>query len=155
MRSSLTRKEQPAMENLFTYGTLRPGCSNADLLELSSASKPRYESATARGLALYLNSSGSFPYARPHPGRSIRGTLVTFTAEQWSKAHPLLDALEGYDPQRPGRGHYLRRPWLIRTDSGRQTLGWIYLCGPRIALRPNQLIRSGDGLEREPSPTRF
>ena len=143
------------MENLFTYGTLRPGCPNADLLELGSASKPRYESASAQGLALYANYSGSFPYARPHPGRSIRGTLVTFTTEQWSKAHPLLDALEGYDPQRPGQGHYLRRLWLVSTDSERRTLAWIYLAGPRIALEPERLIRSGDWLEREPSPAHF
>ena len=81
--------------------------------------------------------------------------MVTFTTEQWSKAHPLLDALEGYDPRRPGQGHYLRRLWLVRTDSDRQTLAWIYLAGPRIALEPERFIRSGDWLEREPSLTRF
>lgn len=143
------------MERLFSYGTLRPGCSNAGLLEVGSASKPQYESSTAQGLALYANHSGSFPYARPDPSRCIRGTLVTFTAEQWSKARPLLDALEGYDPRRPGQGHYERRLWLVRTDSGQRTLAWIYLAGSRVDVGPDRLIRSGDWLEREPSLTRF
>src|SRR4051794_15835964 len=96
--------------------------------------KPEYQAATAAGLALYLNSSGTFPYARPHQTLSTRGTLVSVTARQWAMTSLRLDALEGYDPRRPGQGHYVRRRWPVRTDGGRQLLAWVYLAGPRTQV---------------------
>ena len=143
------------MEHLFTYGTLRPGGRNTDLLELGLIVKPLYEHATAAGLAIYRNQSGAFPYAVPHPDLAVSGTLVGFTAAQWSTALPRLDALEGFDPHHPERGHYVRRRWPVRTSCGREVHAWIYLAGPRTPVDPARLIPGGDWLERPLSSTRL
>ena len=143
------------MEHLFTYGTLRPGGRNADLLELGLAAKPQYEAATAAGMAIYASRSGAFPYAVAHPALSVHGTLVGFSATQWAAARPHLDALEGFDPRRPEHGHYVRRRWSVRTGCGRQVLAWVYLAGPRTLVDTDRLIPGGDWLDRPLSATRF
>ena len=101
------------MHHLFVYGTLRPGGSNHDLLECATST---VAPATAAGLALYSNASGTYPYATPHPDSQIAGALITVPHGEWPAIVARLDMLEGYDPH-TDNGHYLRRRRTIHTGA--------------------------------------
>ena len=136
------------MHHLFVYGTLRPGGSNHDLLECANST---VAPATAAGLALYSNASGTYPYATPHPHSQITGALITVPHGDWPAIVARLDMLEGYDPH-TDNGHYLRRRRTIHTGANGATEAWIYLAGPRIRLGPDRRIHHGDWLHHTRQP---
>lgn len=138
------------MESVFVYGTLRPGGRNYPLLQDSTVNE---EPAIAEGLALYDNSSGTFPYAAAQPGRAVSGTLCTITDQQWPAVRRRLDLLEGFHPRHPATSHYLRRRWPVRTTpmddaAARSAIAWLYLAAPRVRIDTSRLVASGDWWHR-------
>lgn len=94
------------MRHIFVYGTLCEGMNNAKILSgFTFERKP----AKAAGVEFY--DIGSFPGITPGD-REIKGELLSFTDEEYNKALPWLDRLEGY---REGDPHslYLRKPIAV------------------------------------------
>lgn len=138
------------MESVFVYGTLRPGGGNYPLLRGSTVTD---EPAVADGLALYRNTSDSFPYATAQPRCAVSGTLCTIEDQQWASVRRRLDLLEGFHPCHPETSHYVRRRWQVRTtpqdgSRGRTAIAWLYLAAPRVRIDPSRLVVGGDWLNR-------
>ena len=140
---------------VFVYGTLRPGQPNHGLLARDIDSSI---SAHGHGLRLYAAAHHGYPYATTgHPDDLVAGDLITLRPDRAFAGVRRLDYLEGFDPDHPDRGHYLRRRRTFVNDqpsrfgpAGTTTDAWIYLAGPRTSLRFLQSIPTGDWLHPTP-----
>lgn len=147
------------MTVVFVYGTLRPGLPNHSVAAYGVAFSV---AAHGHGLRLYAASHCGYPYATTSGrlGDVVVGALLTLRPDRCPTTLARLDCLEGYDPDHPDRGHYLRRQRTFVTDqpsqagpTGTPIEAWVYLAGPSIALRSLHHITSGDWAHQTSSPT--
>lgn len=146
------------MTVVFVYGTLRPGQPNHSVAAPGVADRV---GAHGQGLRLYAAAHYGFPYATTgHPDDIVVGALLTLHLDRSPAILRRLDYLEGYDPDHPDRGHYLRRRRTFVTDqpsqagpAGTPLEAWVYLAGPTIALHSLHHITSGDWAHQTPSPS--
>ncbi|SKC20797.1 Uncharacterized conserved protein YtfP, gamma-glutamylcyclotransferase (GGCT)/AIG2-like family [Kosakonia radicincitans] len=108
------------MESLFVYGTLRPGCSNAHILEkIGGEWLPGYVTGTfyARG----WGAAADFPgIVLDENGAQVHGYL--FLSDNLAAHWPMLDEFEeGYD----------RVLVEVTTAEGKRVSAWIYQLQPR------------------------
>jgi gamma-glutamylcyclotransferase (GGCT)/AIG2-like uncharacterized protein YtfP len=131
---------------VFVYGTLRPGEHNhAVLADDTLDAWP----AVLADHALYARG---LPYVVARAGHQVRGDLMALDPRRYAATLRRLDQLEGYDPQRPARCHYVRTRCVVRIDGegGQLRPAWVYLAGPQAAARvitPSALVPSGDWKE--------
>jgi gamma-glutamylcyclotransferase (GGCT)/AIG2-like uncharacterized protein YtfP len=131
---------------VFVYGTLRPGEANYRwLLAQATATAER---AVLPGHQLYAIGM-AFPYATPATagGRQVIGDLLTLNPDTYDQVLGHLDGLEGYQPGRETRSHYLRRQVTVQV-AGQPVQAWVYLAGPGATerLTDAQLSATGDWL---------
>jgi gamma-glutamylcyclotransferase (GGCT)/AIG2-like uncharacterized protein YtfP len=103
------------MERLFVYGTLRPGHSNAHIMEsIGGEWLPGYVTGTfyERGWGAAANFPG---IVLDKNGPQVHGYL--FLSDNLNTYWPMLDAFEeGYD----------RVAVEVTTDDGQRVTAWIY-----------------------------
>ena len=144
---------------VFVYGTLRPGQPNHVVAARGVAASVN---AHGHGLRLYAAAHRGYPYATTgDPDNVVVGTLLVLDPGRSAATLQRLDTLEGFDPDHPDRGHYLRRRWPFTTDqpsgvgpTGTTTEAWVYVAGPRTGLRSLHTIPSGDWLHPTFRPER-
>lgn len=134
------------LDFVFTYGTLRPGQPNADLL----ADTVGHRIGRTRHLQLFAPRHSYFPYATevsPSPdGPEAIGTLYQLPVPAAAVLRR-LDRLEGYSPDHTETSHYRRIRVPIQTEVGVVT-AWTYVAGPRVDITALTPIPSGDWLAR-------
>lgn len=132
---------------LFAYGTLLSGALEPQISHLLARHTRPGPRARVQGRLVDL---GEYPGAlRGDAGEWIHGQLIELLAPQ--RCWPALDSYEGYLPQHPGRGLYLREEALARLDLGGSRTCWIYWL--RRPPAGAALIEGGDWrrhLERRP-----
>lgn len=139
------------MVGVFVYGTLRPGESNAGIVEpLALSVRP----ADLHGWTLVASHGGGYPYAVPAADRLVRGVIYTFPTGVAAGVLRRLDFLEGFDEADPQRSHYLRVRQFVQPTAGsaRDTEGvigvdagalmevFVYVAGPRIDVSRLELV---------------
>lgn len=134
------------LDNVFTYGTLRPGQPNADLLTGALG----HLIGRTRHLQLLAPRHNYFPYATevsPSPdGPETVGTLYRLP-DPATEILRRLDLLEGYSPTHPETSHYRRIRAPVQTQLGVLS-AWAYVAGPRVDVTAMTPIPSGDWLTR-------
>lgn len=134
---------------VFVYGTLRPGQPNYRVVSSGVATQV---SAHGHGLRLYAASHRGYPYASLGAAHeAVVGSLLLLRPARVHEVLRRLDHLEGFDPDHPDQGHYLRRRHTVVTDEasrmgppGSRIDAWVYLAGPRTPLACLHPIPSGD-----------
>ncbi len=129
-----------APDCLFVYGTLMQGLPLHHLL----ADRGEFVGVgTVKGRLLDL---GQYPGAVPEEPGTVQGEVYRRLAPGLLVA---LDREEGYCPEAPERGLYLRRPAPVRLADGREVTAWIYWYhGPRDRAVP---IPRGDYRQHLPA----
>ncbi|MBI1180881.1 MAG: gamma-glutamylcyclotransferase [Alphaproteobacteria bacterium] len=115
-------------DHIALYGLLRPGHGPFERMDLGAALEPAGP-CLIRGM---LHDLGPYPGLRPGDG-TVRGQLYRIRDGRVLRR---LDAFEDYDPRRPRRSLYLRRPVRLLEPA---VVAWIYAynrappAGSRIA----------------------
>lgn len=123
---------------VIVYGTLRRGAANHRLI---APYGPKIQTVTVPGWQL-MGAGYWFPYAVPHPERSLIGDLCTFTKETWLDALASMDKLEGYP------WHYTRLRVPAVTGDGRAVVGWMFTpTNGREAVDRLSEVPGGDWIE--------
>lgn len=114
-------------EQLFVYGTLKPGYRNyAHIEQLVISSQP----ATTRG---FLFDLGSYPALVPG-GDMIDGVILDVEPE----AIQITDRIESFFPNSPNKSLYFRKKIIAQLDSQEELLVWtyVYADASQISTRP-------------------
>lgn len=142
------------MTAVFVYGTLRPGQNNYVLLEGVTDRE-----ITAYATDLQLHAGPGFPYAARGKG-TVVGALCVLRRGIDRLVIERLDCLEGFEPRRPERSHYVREQTTVvyhdpaRGDHLHETTAWVYLAGKSVDLSSKPLIPSGDWIAHARQPHR-
>jgi gamma-glutamylcyclotransferase (GGCT)/AIG2-like uncharacterized protein YtfP len=126
---------------LFVYGTLRPG-ERAWRWYLGGLAA-RHVPGRLDGYGLF-GRTRPYPFAAPVPGLAVSGALVWV---EEGAAEAVLRRLDEYEGAVGPDPLYRRRQEEIATSDGRQA-AWVWVAGPRLRPDPDELIVSGDWLER-------
>jgi gamma-glutamylcyclotransferase (GGCT)/AIG2-like uncharacterized protein YtfP len=128
------------MEQLpfFVYGTLLPGEAN---YHLWGDAIRREETAVFPNGRLY--DLGGYPMMLEEGDAPVRGALIYVHPAAYAAILARLDALEGYNPERPDASPYQRRRRRALTEAGTAVTAWVYL-GRRRYVRHRPVIESGD-----------
>ena len=110
------------MRPLFVYGTLLPERPNYYLLEDVVMI---LESATLADAVLY--DMGGALMLMHHAGSSVKGVLVSVSAEDYDQTVARLDRLEVYDPADPENSLYLREVCEVLLEDGTLSEAWVYV----------------------------
>lgn len=106
----------------FAYGTLLPGQPNYGLWENRLT---RRRPALLPGGRLY--DLGNFPMLVLHAQGQVIGLLVDVQPDSYTDLLAQLDALEGFDPDRPEESVYRRVPHTVHSADGRAETAWVYV----------------------------
>jgi len=136
-----TEAEHPT-NKLFVYGTLRRGFAPHKYLGRAS----RFLGAASIRGRLY--DLGEYPgaVASDLPGEEIRGEV--YELRDLDNQLKVLDELEEFDPERPEKSLFVRRPVQVKLGSGEQIKAWVYFLPRRP--RNARLISSGDYRKARP-----
>jgi len=122
------------LTRVFVYGTLRPGERNAGVARRGGGfvTSP----ASLQGYRLLHLVPEGYPVLVPgEPLETVRGDLLTYQPVDWSRALPLLDALEGLHDSPP---LYTRETVTVIPDAGEPLSAWVY-----VYARSERLTRPG------------
>ncbi|MFQ5778596.1 MAG: gamma-glutamylcyclotransferase [Terriglobia bacterium] len=132
-------------EKLFVYGTLRRGFPLHAYLDKKVA---RY---LGKGkICGRLYDLGQFPGAIPSqsPTDEIEGELYELIDA--SKQLSELDAVEEFDPDRPGKSLFVRQLAEVELETGQKLNAWVYFLPGKPTS--GRLVQSGDYAQsRRPS----
>lgn len=120
------------MQYVFTYGTLRPGQSNAGLIKGLHADT---QAARLTGYTLWAWHGYGFPYAFAADGKEVLGDVYSFTSDRFGEALSRLDMLEGYRPEQPEASHYLRQRVQVQLVDASMLTVFVYIANPRTVIR--------------------
>lgn len=127
---------------VFVYGTLRPGERNA---RVARRGGPFVTSpASLRGYRLLHLLPEAYPLLVPgEPWQTVRGDLLTYRPDDWTRALSLLDALEGLHESPP---LYTREQVTVTPGGGEPVSAWVYVYarGERLTRPGVQLVPGGD-----------
>ena len=122
----------------FVYGTLIPGQPNDYLWQEAIYSM---EAAFFRNGKLY--DMGFYPMLVEGDTGTVKGRLITVAHGGYQQILKRIDALEGYQPQRPGASAYKRLKREVSIANGQRVQAWTYVGRSRVARR-GTLISGGD-----------
>lgn len=135
---------------VFVYGTLMPGERNAHIARQGgsfSASPARLDN-----FRLFHLTPENYPGITPGtPADTVRGHLLSYAPNDWEKALPLLDALEGLH-ETPAL--YTREQVSVKLENGTSIPAWVYVYAraARLSAPGVQFSDTGDWrdiIERE------
>lgn len=122
----------------FVYGTLLPGQPNAFLWQGMEASLEPARLDNGR-----LHDMGGYPMLVEAGADSVKGCLVTPTADFYLVVMTRLDLLEGFDPAYPNAMGYRRIVKTVRRENGRSLPAWVYV-GQLALVNGRVRIPNGD-----------
>jgi gamma-glutamylcyclotransferase (GGCT)/AIG2-like uncharacterized protein YtfP len=126
-----------ACDLLFVYGTLRRGFRlHSNLTRLGASFRGEAK------VAGELFALGLYPGARPadEEGKWVHGELFHLQKPEHDVA--LLDEVEGFDPQAPLGGEFVRARAEVILEDGTPQRAWIYWLSPKAPA--TRRIASGD-----------
>jgi gamma-glutamylcyclotransferase (GGCT)/AIG2-like uncharacterized protein YtfP len=131
-------------DRLFVYGSLRRA-ARPDIHARFLTGAEFIGEGTAPG-RLYQITWYPAMVASASPEHRVKGELYRLT--DLEKMIAGMDEFEGFDPQQPDHGEYVRRIETITLANGTQMTAWLYLFlhDPSTA----SLIPSGDFLDAQP-----
>lgn len=133
------------LTSVFVYGTLMPGERNAHVARRGG----QFTSRPARlaGFRLFHLHPEHYPGLTPAtPADIVQGSVLTYSAADWDKALPFLDALEGVHETPP---LYTREKVQVQYEDGQRADTWVYVYArpQRLQASGVQFIKSGDWRE--------
>ena len=149
IRAALNKEALP----FFVYGSLRPGFGNYRLFQ-------RFDhetvDATFSGGATMYALSGAFPYmVKSDSVAPITGDLVSIdNLSDYPSALATIDALEGYDANKPDTSHYIRTRVTVQDIDGNDIEAWTYFASPSHAediVSRLPIVESGDWAQWKPA----
>ena len=126
------------MKPFFVYGTLLPGQPNHYLWGKSIVTM---ETAVFPHGRLY--DMGNYPMMVEQQNEPVKGKLITVSESSYEAITAVLDALEGFDPEKPTTSAYRRLERVVECENGRFVTAWLYLGQPKF-VRGLPSIPSGD-----------
>ena len=133
------------LTSVFVYGTLMPGERNAHVAQRGG----HYTACPARlgGFRLFHLHPENYPGVTPGTtADSVQGHVLTYSATDWERALPFLDALEGLHETPP---LYTREIVQVEDEDGQRAATWVYVYArpERLQAPGVQFIGSGDWRE--------
>jgi len=119
----LWRVPVPPPPRVFVYGTLLPGERNAGVAARGGA----FQAAPARlpGYRLLHLWPEAYPGIVPGPpGEEVLGAVLTYASQDWPRALPFLDELEGVHDTPP---LYRREAVTVTLAGGEIQAAWTYV----------------------------
>lgn len=130
------------LTTVFVYGTLMPGERNESVARQGGAFTAR--PATLRGFRLIHLRPEAYPGILPAgPDDVVRGHALTYAPQDWPRALPFLEALEGVDETPP---LYTREQVELSFEDGSAAPAWVYVYARahRLAQPGVEPVPSGD-----------
>jgi gamma-glutamylcyclotransferase (GGCT)/AIG2-like uncharacterized protein YtfP len=134
---SVKTKRGTAQLPFFVYGTLIPGQPNAAVWGQEIVSNARASLANCQ-----LYDLGYYPMLVEGRAGEVQGVLITLRATRYHDVLRLIDALEGYDPSRPGASAYKRVIRVVGGPDGTPVRAWVYV-GEAGHVTEDKLIVGG------------
>lgn len=130
------KREEETIDLLFVYGTLKQGFPLHNHLKKF---KPKLVGNAIIQADLY--DLGAYPgaFLSKTPTARVSGELYSFSGGSDSLHE--LDQLEGYNPERPQEGEFVRRLTTASLPAGEERRAWVYLLCRRPGSKP--IIKSG------------
>ncbi|WP_420643006.1 gamma-glutamylcyclotransferase family protein [Candidatus Leptofilum sp.] len=123
----------------FVYGTLLPNQPNFYLWGTDILTK---QPATFKGGKLY--DMGYYPMlVSAETSDVVQGIVITVAPTKYVVVQQRLDALEGYQPNRPDASGYRRRAVEVILANGRSQQAWVYL-GQSELVVGKPIVANGD-----------
>jgi len=124
---------------VFFYGTLMAGFDRRRRAEIDD----RLEYLGRGSIRAALFDLGLYPAAIPSPEDRVWGELYWMT--EASAVLPVLDDIEGYNPDDPDRSLYVRREVEVTSADGSTGRAWVYFYNAPLGQAPR--IPAGDYLQ--------
>jgi gamma-glutamylcyclotransferase (GGCT)/AIG2-like uncharacterized protein YtfP len=121
---------------VFFYGTLMSGFTRPGRVRLNSLLEP----VCGGSIEGALFDLGIYPAAVPATDGRIRGEVYRML--DVPGVLKALDDIEGYSPDEPDRGLYMRAEIPVRMEGGRVEFAWAYFYNAPLGNAPR--IESGD-----------
>lgn len=123
----------------FVYGTLLPDQPNFTLWGQEIA-----QMTPAKFLGGKLYDMGYYPMlVATQTADTVQGMVITPHAAKYEAVQQRLDALEGYDPNKPELSGYRRRAVDVILANGRSQTAWAYLGQPELVTN-KPMVADGD-----------